>query len=115
MTDSYHPLIEASYAVAMRTLMLRIAADFGPRPGRGGRFHHPGLVILGMLLLAAVITLAILLYRSRQSSAAPGAAPPQPPAPWSPSIAAETILAERFARGEVSVEEFVAARDALRS
>jgi uncharacterized membrane protein len=100
----------------MRTLLLRIAADFGPRPGRGGRFHHPGLVIVGLLLLGAVITLAILLYRSRHASAAvANVAPPQPPAPWSPSIAAETILAERFARGEVSVEEFVAARDALRN
>jgi len=108
----------------MRTLTLRfatdiatsVAADFGPRPGRGGRFHHPGLVILGLLLLGAVVTLAILLYRSTRT-AKPASTPsqPQPPAPSSPSMAAETILAERFARGEVSVEEFVAARDALRS
>jgi len=63
-----------------------------------------------------VITLAILLYRSRRPAAPPaGATPSQPAAPWSPSIQAETILAERFARGEVSVEEFVAAREALRS
>ena len=100
----------------MRTIMLRIAADFGPRDGRGGRFHHPGLVIFGLLLLGAVITLAILLYRSRRPIASPPATTSsQPAAPWSPSIQAETILAERFARGEVSVEEFVAARDALRS
>ena len=100
----------------MRTLLPRIAADFGPHPGRGGRFHHPGLVIIGLLLLAAVITLAVLLYRSRQTgAAAPTATPPQPPPPTSPAIAAEAILSERFARGEVSVEEFVAARDALRS
>ena len=98
----------------MRMLLPRIAADFGPRPGRGGRFHHPGLVIVGLLLLAAVITLAVLLYRSRHTGAAtPTATPPQPP-PTSPAIAAEAILSERFARGEVSVEEFVAARDALR-
>src|SRR4051812_26381865 len=99
---SYHPLIQQPYAVPMRTHLLRFAAAVGPRHGRGGRFHHPGLIIVGVLLVAAVITLAILLYRSRQTSL-PGANPPPPTppaaAPWSPSIAAETILSERFARG----------------
>jgi len=98
----------------MRTLLL-IAADIGPGHGRGGRFHHPGLALVGLLLLGAVITLAILLYRSSRGTTAPmPASSAPPPIPTSPALAAEAILSERFARGEVSVEEFVAARDALR-
>lgn len=109
----------------MRTALLRLAvampADFGPGPHRGRRFHHPGLVIIGLLLLAAVIMLAILLYRTGRRSVAarpegmPSPAHPAGPPPPSPALAAEAILSARFARGEISVEEFTAARDALRS
>ncbi len=70
--------------------------------------HHPGIFILGCLLVAAVITLAILLYNSRRHSTHTAVAVPNH------SAGAEAILNERLARGEVSVEDFTAARAALR-
>ena len=70
--------------------------------------HYPGLFVLGCLLVAAVITLAILLYNSRRR---PTHAAPAVP---NPAVGAEAILNERLARGEVSVDDFTAARVALR-
>jgi uncharacterized membrane protein len=103
------------YAVHMRTLSFKLANAVGPYRGREGRLHHPGLALVGIVLVAAVITLAILLYRSRNHTPAVAGVPGTPPGGWSPAIAAETILSERFARGDLSVEEFVAARAALRA
>jgi len=101
----------------MKASIYRVAAGVGP--GRGGRFGHRGfgVAILGLLLVAAVIVLAILLYRSRQHPVMTD--PPLPPLPFmtpqaSAAANAEAILNERLARGEVSVEDFAAARSALR-
>lgn len=84
-------------------------SDFGPRDGRMGG-HHPGVFFLGCLLITAVVVLAVLLYTRRRGQA------PVPPAPPTVTVTsnAEAILAERLARGEVSVEDFTAARAALR-
>ena len=53
------------------------------------------ILLLGLLVLAAVL-LVRLGGRSRNESPAPA------PAPWS----AEQVLAERFARGEISAAEY---------
>ncbi|MCU1393416.1 MAG: hypothetical protein JWM34_1844 [Ilumatobacteraceae bacterium] len=107
----------------MRILAAHVIADFGP--GRGRRGHiggHPFLLGLGVLALAGVVVLIVYLARDTRRHGAPVVATPTPGAgPWNtgpaaPSAAssAEIILSERFARGEVSVEDFVTARAALR-
>lgn len=82
--------------------------------GRDGRYgHHDGMFVgglIGLLLLAALIVMAVLLIRSRRPSTAVTGIPSGP----SPAASAEGILSERFARGEISPEEFVTARAALR-
>ena len=83
--------------------------------GRHGRYggHHNGMfagAVVGLLLLAAVIGLAVLLIRARRPATASAGIPAGP----SPASSAEGILSERFARGEISPEEFVTARAALR-
>lgn len=81
----------------------------------GGQFGHPGLLVLGVLLLAGVVTAIVLLARgNRHAPHQPAAAMLTPNGSMSPATSAEIILSERFARGEVSVEDFVAARAALR-
>ena len=97
----------------MSTLSSRFVADFGPHRGRmGGGFHHPGLILFGLLLLAGVITLIVLLARGNRITGPMSGNVPA--GPVSPASSAEAILSERFARGEVSVEDFVTARAALR-
>ncbi len=76
--------------------------------GRGNEGHHPGMFLVGCLLVAGIVVLAVMLYRNSRTAVAH-----TPPAP-NPSITAEVVLAERLARGEVSVEDFAAARAALR-
>ena len=97
----------------MSTLATRIVADFGSHRGRmGGRVGHPFLFLFGLLLLAGVVTAIVLLVRgSRHTKQFAGN--PQAGA-VTPASSAEAILSERFARGEVPVEDFVAARAALR-
>ena len=87
-----------------------------------------GVAFFGLLLIAAVVVLAILLYRSRNHGhhtslqASTPTYPPVPfvPGPGFPSSAAapqignaEAILAERLARGEISVDDYAASRRAL--
>lgn len=101
----------------MSTLPSRIVAEFGgPHRGRmGGEFGHPGLLVLGVLLLAGVVTAIVLLARgNRHAPHLPATAALGPNGSMSPAGSAEIILSERFARGEVSVEDFVASRAALR-
>lgn len=59
------------------------------------------------LLVAGLVVVSVMLYRSRRAVPVALGAP-------SPSLNAQAILAERLARGEVSVEDFSAARGALR-
>jgi uncharacterized membrane protein len=104
----------------MTTAISRFIAEVGPHRGRmGGRFGHPGLFLIGLvLLLAAVAALMYLVIRGnrRQAASVSAASNVAPMASMAstPTGSAETILSERFARGEVSVEDFVAARAALR-
>lgn len=98
----------------MIILASRLASDFGPRHGRrGDGFGHPGLFVFGLLLLTGVVIAGVALWRGRQQPPVSGNQPSGPQA-WGPAAAAEAILSERFARGEVSVDDFVIARSALR-
>lgn len=98
----------------MIILASRLASDFGPRHGRrGDGFGHPGLFVFGLLLLAGVVIAGVALWRGREQPPVNGTQAAGPQA-WTPATAAEAILPERFARGEVSVENFVTARSALR-
>ncbi|NUU20661.1 MAG: SHOCT domain-containing protein [Streptomycetaceae bacterium] len=55
---------------------------------------------LGMVAFwAAVITVAVLLFRALGQTAAP-------PAPPQPAAGPESLLAERFARGEIDEDEY---------
>lgn len=58
-----------------------------------------GMLVLMALVLAAVVTLAVVLARRG----------PQPP----PADTARRILDERFARGEIDQEEYERRRNAL--
>lgn len=59
-----------------------------------------GMLVLMVLVLAAVVSLAVVLARRGQ----------QPP---NPAGTARRILDERFARGEIDQEEYRRRRDAL--
>ena len=72
-------------------------------------WHHPGtmgwaggigMLVLMALVLAALVTLAVVLGRRG----------PHPP---SPGDTARRILDERFARGEIDQEEYEHRRDTL--
>lgn len=104
---------DAAVPAFMSTLAARIVAGFGPHRGHmGGRVGHPFMFMFGLLLLAGVVIAIVLLVRGNRHTKQ-FAGNPQAGA-LTPAGSAETILSERFARGEVSVEDFVAARAALR-
>lgn len=69
-------------------------------PGTMGWAGGIGMLVLMVLILAAVVSLAVVLARRG----------PQPPGP---SDNARRILDERFARGEIDPEEYHRRRDAL--
>lgn len=101
--------------LGMYTQLAVLAGGFGSGHRRmGGR--HPGLWLIAALLVGAAIVIAALVVRSRRPQGTPQSATGSPvgSGPPSPAAHAEAILSERFARGEVSVEEFVVARQALR-
>ncbi len=98
----------------MKTVGLMIAEGLGPHRGRmheDGRFLG---VFLVLSLLASTIVLAVMLFRATRRSGPAVVAPGTPIGPFDPTTHAEAILSERFARGEVPVDEFVTARRALR-
>ena len=64
-----------------------------------------------LLLLAAVVLLVVLLWRNRHPAPAP-AAPSAPPI--SPTHNAQSILADRLARGEIAPDDYRAAVAVLR-
>jgi putative membrane protein len=101
--------------------------DYGPMgPGRdrrwGGRDDfmwgmHDGLGwggwllmgLLALLVVGLVVGLVLLLVRST-SERGPAAGPARP----GPQSAAEHVLDERFARGEIDEEEYLRRRSVLR-
>jgi putative membrane protein len=90
--------------------------DFGG--GFGGRRRDGGFLFLfPLLMLLAVAALLVVLWRGRHPLTAP--APPPPvagavPAQVSPTHNAETILADRLARGEIQPDDYRAAITVLR-
>ena len=95
---------------AMITVGVAAAAPFGPH--HGGRGDHDGgpamLVVCALVVLAIVAGAALFL---RRRTLVPAAAAPSP---VSHTASAETILAERLARGEISPEDYRVTAAALR-
>lgn len=90
------------------------AGPYGYGPG-GHRRHYFGAFIMFLLLIAAVVLLVVLLMRNRHPLAATPTAPSAPPPPVAgPTSNAQSILADRLARGEISPEDYRAAIAVLR-
>jgi putative membrane protein len=73
-----------------------------------------GLVLMTLLVLgfwSVVVFGGILAFRALSHPSAGHQAPAPPP----PTVDAERLLAERFARGEIDVDEYTLRRDLLRS
>lgn len=90
--------------------------------GRGMRDDgfHPFFGVLMMVLCLAAVAAVVWLVASRRPQHHPPM-PPGPPAAWpatppdaSPTAAAEAILAERLARGEIPAEEYTSLLATLR-
>ena len=80
--------------------------DFGRGHGGDGMmFFFP------LLMLIAVAALLVVLWRGRHA-VTPVGGPPVPPA--SPTLNAQSILADRLARGEISPDDYRAAITVLR-
>jgi uncharacterized membrane protein len=95
---------------AVSTASVAFAAD-GRGFGMGfGHRRGGGAFLLMLLLLVAAVALAVMLWRSRHQAAATPVAPPA----ISPTLNAQTILADRLARGEISPDDYRAAVAVLR-
>ncbi len=100
-------------AAALLMANVAFADDRGFGGGGFGRRHRDGgfMFVFPLLLLIAVAALGILLWRGRQPAAPFGASPaPQ----LQPTLNAQTILANRLARGEISPDDYRAAVTVLR-
>ena len=86
--------------------------QFGRMHGNG---FHPILGLLCMVLVGAAIGLGVwLVVRRRPAPVAPVAPVAAAPAAPSPTAAAEAILAERLARGEIAPDDYRTHLAALR-
>ena len=111
--------IAASMAAGAVAAVLTANVAFADGRGFGGGFdrrRHDGfLFFFPLLLLLGVAALLVVLWRGRhpvvaQATPIVGAAPP----PVSPTHNAETILADRLARGEIQPDDYRAAITVLR-
>ena len=66
---------------------------------RSGDRHWVGMIVMAVLVAGVIALVLWALRRGRDQHLAPVAAP-------SPTAAAQAILAERLARGEVSPEDY---------
>ena len=85
----------------------------GANGGMGGRMHDVmgggawwGLGWLVLVLLVVAVVAVVVLATSHRPSGALPPPPPQPGAPVAPPDAAEALLRERFARGEIDQGEY---------
>lgn len=83
------------------------AGPWGHHDGGNNRHHVFGPIFMG-LVVAAIVGLVVYLVVKRPSA---GSSSPVPP---SPTASAETILAERLARGEISPDDYRTMLDALK-
>jgi uncharacterized membrane protein len=75
-----------------------------------------GMGVMSIIVIGVVLLVYFLVRGSSgptQGMAPPGPVFPPPPPP-DPSESPEDILARRFAKGEITAEEFQKARDLLR-
>jgi uncharacterized membrane protein len=107
----------ATAAVAV-TFVLTAPITFAAGPGgdhgfgmRHRRDGHPffGMLLIGLLIAGAVM-LVVWLTRGRHNTPVMAAGPVPP----SPTQNAESILAERLARGEISPDDYRASIAVLR-
>ncbi|GAA4915676.1 SHOCT domain-containing protein [Streptomonospora salina] len=99
------------------TTALTAAADAAAETvlaaGPADRFHHPPpfppMIGAAMLLVLVLPGLLAYLWISRST----GRRPPWAPAAEPPERAARAVLAERLARGDVTVDEFLERASAL--
>jgi len=78
----------------------------------GPPLHFFWLFWVGVIVLVVIaVVIAIVQGRSGPSQHTFPASPPMPPSP--PSEAPLDILARRFAKGEITAEEYQKARDLL--
>jgi putative membrane protein len=73
--------------------------------GYGHRGHWIGMLIMGLVLIAAVVAIVWAIRRPDHRPSHGGAPVPPPPGAVN-SAQAINILRERFARGEINEEEF---------
>jgi putative membrane protein len=103
--------ISSAIGVGATTL---VASNAFAADGRGfgdGFGHHRGggmMFFPGLILLIAVCALAAMLWRNRRTPATPVGPPP------SPTVNAQSILADRLARGEINPDDYRAAIAVLR-
>ncbi|WP_052809927.1 SHOCT domain-containing protein [Streptomonospora alba] len=84
-----------------------LAAETALSADPAARFHHgppfPPMIGAAMLLVLLLLGLLAYLWFLRSK----GRRPPWAAAPEPPEHAARTVLAERFARGDITVDEFL--------
>lgn len=78
--------------------------------------NDPGRWLVGwaVMLLFVVLMVAALVWIAVSLSSRQGRAPTTPLSPAAPQQAAEEILAQRLARGEMDIDDYRARLEALR-
>ena len=95
--------------IAANALLANGGREFGRMHDRG---FHPLIGLLCMVLLGAAIGFGVWLVIRRRPAAA--VTPVSVPVAPSPTAAAEAILAERLARGEIAPDDYRTHLAALR-
>ncbi|MDO8363087.1 MAG: hypothetical protein Q7V88_09330 [Actinomycetota bacterium] len=114
MTRKVIALTSLAVVTAVAVAGTAMADDRFPGPGDGrGRMrdddHRLGMLLALVALVAVVALVTWLLARRRPAAVATG-----PVSPASPTAAAEAILAERLARGDIDAADYAARLSALR-
>ena len=103
--------LAAGAVAAILTANVAFADGRGFDGGFGRRRHDGFMFFFPLLLLLGVAALLVVLWRGRHPVTPGGTAPA---AAASPTLNAQSILAERLARGEISPDDYRAAITVLR-